>query len=433
MVLERVAFTSLVLAFALLSSHSTNASPIHPLCKLQQIAEIRFEGLEAVPDSRNFCASYRPIPPAVASLIEEIGQQNRAVTKVLGLSGSELLGEGVPLLFSAYAGGTVHSYALRDGTRILMTAFPEEDLTHFSKKVYAHELVHFIIYRKTKLTKALAGFENHPFIEEAFPDLVSLTANEDSVMTFDDAGLPECLRNQRDGTPLQSLNLPQKDFHFLAATEQLVACCNRLRDDEKTPGVLALCAEDRLDPDLYKTIAKIGVDIHEPTEAELNQPFEPKACIRRVKGIATLDNCNSRQFSKVLVSFFFSLEKRLARPLVPLFVQTLLDTLPERSTHKCEYLTPQPTQKASLTVGSLSKVLQTFRSRLHSEAEKLNFDQLWDRHAFDKLAELDHIYATTNLNALALPILAKANLEFQAKNGCSATYTAKPSCALKCL
>lgn len=431
--LGRLLLTALCLLLTLLTPFAAQASAVHPLCLQNRISELKFDGVRAVPDPRDFCASGRPIPSVVASLIERIGDQNRAVPTALAMDGKELLGEGVPLLFTAYAGGTIHSYALKDGSRILMTVFPDWDLRAFSKKVYAHELVHFMVYRGTKLTEILAGFEQHPFIEEAFPDLVALIANRDPLMTFDDAGLPECLRIQRDGTPLRSLNLPQRNFHFLAATEQLVACCKGLRDDEKTPGVLALCSEDDLDPDLYDTIAKIGVDIRKPTEQELGRPFDPKACVRRVKGITTFDNCNSRQFSKVLVSFFFSVEKKFGHSFLPLFMQILADDVLGRPTFECGYTIHLRTQKATLRVGSLSKILIRLRDHLGSESEKSSFDRIWNSHALEKLGALDQIYSSANLNALALPFLAKSNPEFQAANGCSTPYTAKPTCALKCL
>ncbi len=410
------------------------------LCAKNYLSSVKFSGFDSVTSNVDFCAvTASSVPLLIKNLISSMGVIHRDVARTLGFPAKALYRPGVSVLFSRHPSGSMRSTAFANGEAIQMTAFEDWDLKSWSSKIYAHELIHLLSYRPTPLSTVLAGLEAHPFISEAFPDLVSLVVHNDPVFTIEDAGLPGCLRVMRDLSPLRSLNESRGVFDSGAHVARLRTCCASLSPRDLTAQARALCAEADYESPAeeeahFELLRSMGIEVWKRTPHDLAAPFDPKDCLRKVKGVWTLEGCGLHEFALPLTSFFFTLERELGRPLIVEFLAAARDELTSAQRFECRYVfgAATGTVPAVFTKRSFSEILKRMGAGL-SPGEKKAFDQAWGDHGFRHLAEIDRLYSEETRQLRELFVVGKANPKYAGNNGGLSPYTRQDACATRCV
>jgi hypothetical protein len=419
-------------------------------CVKAHVSRLTFSSLPKYSPTTNYCqVEMKDLPKDALALLEKVSEMNEKVATLLGQDVASTFPMDVEISINADANGSLDSEA--QGGRIYMSALPDWTFKDFSSKIYAHEIIHTLTFNAGPTSRALLGLQEHPFLIEALPDLVSSTIHDSPQMELGEKDLPQCLRVIRDETPIRSMDAPFSRFYTLSGADDIVSCCATLDLLKVTPFTKALCnnftnsKSDRLAA--VETFVNENEIISQPYDAtHLMAPFEAESCrITTATGLTYLDNCDTHQFAYPLVSFFFRLKEltgksvveSTGRAYVTEFFGKIRDGSNRTAVYECGYNSTAVTStlggaKAYVGLRPLLGVFMAFRDVL-SASEKSAFDRAWREHDFGKMLDLDRIYRNEGLPGIAQIAAREKNTLYRDLKGCGNTYKFDPSvCSVAC-
>ncbi len=429
---------------------SAPADAINPLCARAFLGRLQFQDIDH-PVLRNrvdYCRGpLGTLPSDARRLIEAIGEVHRKVSLALELSPAEVFAVPIKVLIRGKSDGSMKSKAgplnwgpSDESFGVALDSLPNWDFSDFASSVYAHEVAHLLSFSAGPVGEALRGLQEHPFLIEAFPDLVSAVAHDTPKFLLGERDLPACLRDFRDGTPVQSLDRPFGDFYVLAQNDKMAACCAGLdlrgeselaqslcenaiqRRGEKIATLEAFTSNKRLD--------------HKPFSPEsLAEPFSAGNCrVRTATGLVYFDACDTHRFGKTLMSFFFRLKELTGKHQLGLFVSKLRTLASTASLYRCGF---SEARKGSIDAKiEIRSALGGFRSLRGSLnlADQARFDQAWKEHAMEKFEELDRLYQKEALPGFAQIVAKFRNPDYSREHACGDVYEFdSKACRVSCV
>lgn len=412
---------------------------LNSLCKAAILERVEFFGVDGIENYVNFC-EVEPtlVPEDVSSVIQKMGELNSRVASVLGVRKELLFSMGVSVSFRASESGALgESQGNREG--VALAVLPTWKFAHFSSMLYTHEVIHVLNFNPGPFADMMVGLEDHPYLFEALPDLISAVVHRSPKITIADPDLPECLRDFRDGTPIQSLGAPFSHFYPLGSVDGVIACC----ESSKALGSQAkeICRTYKeVRP---KSLAEIRflrenqhLEFREHTPKELAEPFRAIHCVVKTpSGLSLLDNCDSHQFSQSLISFFFRLKELTGRWQLLPFMKQIKAQAPRAASYLCGYPTGNKAfggTRAKVRIRPLLGAFIALRESLPGAAQS-QFDLAWSEHEMDKFVDLDRLYRLDTFSGLAQVRVGAQNPAFRKQNGCDNLYNFDPKhCGVVC-
>lgn len=411
------------------------AASRNELCKTNGLSSVKFKGLTNFTTNQDYCQlADGSVPANVVELLNRIGGIHRQMAQVLGQTWEQTVGLGIQISFESNAQGVLGSFATENG--LTMTAYPDWTVQDFSSMVYAHELVHVLTFNQGELAKTLEGLQEHPYLVEALPDLISATIHGTPKMKINDPGLASCIMDFRDETPVKSLGMEFGHFYMFGSFDDMYACCQSVPTAQQSARTKGICGS--MDPAIrartYEQMAAAGIQIHKPTPADLAAPFEAKKCEVNIKGYDTMEGCDTHQYGHPLTSFFFTLQEKLGRSFTTEFLKTLKSQVANKTSYRCVFSNALPgeTSSAQVSVRGVLQALVALRDSF-SGAEQTLFDEAWASHDMGRIFELDSIYLEKSYRFEGMKNLVMANILYAWSNGCgSMSGFGTAQCDVKC-
>ncbi len=414
-------------------------APLNALCSLAFLDRLEFKGVSGIPEKMNFCEiEANKIPGDVATVIEKIGEMNIRTAQSVGMKPKTLYPMTMNVFFQANALGALGGSEVT-GAGITLMVLPTWKVVDFSSMQYVHELVHVLNVNSGPFSEITGGVENHPFLQEALPDLVSAVVHDSTQIIVNDPGLPECIRNFRDGTETYSLDKPYSSFYLVAAVDHLLECC--AREKSLSPYAKRVCgAHEKIRLDSLTKISnrrdELRLEFLEYTPKILEAPFQAENCaLKTITGLTFLDNCDTHQFGQPLTSFFFKLRKQTGRTQLLPFLKQLHSLRARAIPYDCGY-----TSGSSRLGGARARV--EFRPLLvafvglresMSRDDQAKFDQVWNEHAMGKLMDLDRIYLNETFTGVAQARVGERNALYSKMQACDNPFKFDTSlCQVTC-
>jgi len=276
------------------------------------------------------------------------------------------------------------------------------------------------------------GLQDHPFLIEALPDLVSAAIHDSPKIELGEASLPECLKTLRDLTPIRSLDERFGHFYTLAASDDAVKCCSKLDRGKISPFARSVCdhytsMESRNRATVETFVENNGLTRTPYDVAHLNASFEAENCrLRTENGLVFLDNCDTNQFAYPLVSFFFRLKELTGKSFVSEFFEQMRATRERTAVFECGFVGPDVSPQAGAVKArvALRPLLGSFMGLRESmnSAERASFDRAWAEHALGKMIDLDRMYRNETLAGFAQLAVKAINPIYRTRKGCNNVY-----------
>lgn len=372
----------------------------------------------------NYCEdAAQKIPADVQRLIGKVSEIHRKIATLLGEIPSALFQTKVNLVIRANPLGSSQSGGNR--SVVLIGTDSKWKVDTFPSALYAHELMHFLTENPGPYQYRLRGLRDHPFVLEAFPDLISTTVMGSPKIMLSELYFPRCLRELRNESPVHSLNAPYSWYSYLASSEKAVACCQSL-SLAKEPNPVRIYCESIQAEKVKKQSEKSdflkndGVRALVLTSANRTKPFEATDCLAETRtGLVYLNHCDVHQFGYPLVSFFFRLKERIGKSLVPAFFTGLRKSENEVKSFECNYVARfyQSAVPALLELRSLAGAFHFVRASL-KPTERLIYDDVWKEHGMDRLIEIDRLFISEALPGLAQVAVNEKNASYSQNQGC---------------
>lgn len=419
---------------------SALSRPPNEACASAHVTQLFFEAIPQFNPSMNYCdLALKTLPPDVLALLEKIAELNWKVAKLLDQKPDETFSMGIGIRFSAAPLGGRASEA--QGGLIALSSLPEWTFEDFSSKIYVHELMHILIYNPGPTAAALRGLEDHPFLVEALPDLISATVHESPKMEVAEKVLPACLRVVRDETPIRSMDEPFRQFYIQAEATDVLKCCATLHLDQISPFAKSICIQYQSntpnDLAAVQTFVKNNeIEATPYDEAHLSAEFAPAACRTVTKtGLVYFDGCDNHQFAYPLVSFFFRFQALTGRSLFSDFFAKLGETASGTAAYRCGFTRGTEALGGAKTALFLRPLLGAFSALRESlgSAERAAFDRAWKEHDFGKVVDLDRQFTEEALPGLAQIAVKAKNTLYSSKKSCTEVYQLDPvACQVSC-
>lgn len=410
------------------------------LCKDAILDRVEFFGVAGMENFVNYCeVESKDLPADVSSVVKKMGELNARIALALDVKKELLFPMSMNVLFKASENGALAGSRVT-GEGVTLTVLPTWKFADFSSMQYAHEIVHVLGFNPGPFADMVLGLEEHPYLMEALPDLVSAVVHDSPKITILDPDLPDCLRDFRDGTPNQSLAAPFSHFYPVGGMDEVVACCESSK--ALSPYAKRLCRG--YVASRPRALAKIknlketqNLEFPEYTPKNLAAPFEAKNCVVKTpSGLTFLDNCDTHQFAHSLVSFFFRLKELTGRSQFLPFMNKMKALAPETARYECGYVAGTPTlggAKATLRIRPLLGVFIGLRESLNAVDQK-QFDLAWAEHELGKLVDLDRLYRNEVFSGIAQVRVGARNELYTPMFGCENLYGfASARCQVSCL
>ncbi len=418
------------------------AGKLNEACLKSHITSLTFEALPKYASDTNFCEiPVASVPKDALALIEKVGELNGKVAALLGQDAVATFAMDVEITVTADAKGSLMSEA--QGGRVYLSTLPDWTFQDFSSEIYAHEIIHTLTFNRGPTSEALLGLQDHPFLIEALPDLVSATIHDSPRMELGEKTLPECIRIIRNGTPTRSLDEPFSSFYTLSSADQIVKCCATLDLNQVPDFAKALCNQftwtraDRL-ASVQNFVKANGISAVPYDDAHLTTAFEAEDCrITTNTGLTYLDNCDTHQFAVPLVSFFFRLKELTGKSWVTAFFGKIREGSLAAAVYECGYTSLAVTPniggaKAYVALRPLLGAFMALRESL-SAGDQAAFDRAWKEHDFGKMMDLDRIYRGETLSGVAQLAVKAKNTLYRDLKGCDNPYQFDPAvCSVAC-
>lgn len=404
-------------------------------CQENGLSKVTFRNILAVLPNQDYCEiPDADLPPPVANLLARMGAVHRQIAEVLGQSFEQTVGLGIQVEFRDDPSGVMGSYA--SGQGLTMTAFPDWSLNDFSSMVYAHELIHVLTFNRSALSQALTGLLEHPYLVEAFPDLVAATVHDTAILTVEDDGLAQCLKDFRDQRPTKSLAMRFGHFYNFASLDTMHACCSSVPLADRSARTKKVCSGviPSSKDFFYAEMERNGMAFKRPTDADLEAPFEAKNCEVNLRGYDTMEGCDTHQYGHPLTSFFFALKEKLGRQVLTEFMSVLRSQASNVSRYSCEYTyaAPNAASQVQMRTRGLVQAFVDLRESLDAQGQAA-FDQVWQAHEMGRLFEIDAIYLQKAVRFEGLKTLASENMIYAMDHGCaSMAGIARSECHVTC-
>ncbi len=414
----------------------------NPVCRSAQISELEVqEGLANVPVNVDYCelAAAR-LPKELIALLARIREIHARYAVALGRSPEELFGPGVRLSLAEHPLGPLESFTSANPSSVEIDLFGDFRAERFPDRIYAHEVTHWLLL-EGRLGDAGLTIEGDYLFHESFPDLLSSYATDASVIGFSDPTVRAALRFERDGTPVQSMNRPFREFYLGRFQTEPVKICATIPTASMTENEREMCKFFRSDASLRQERSTLYSGSREtaPTPAELAAPFRPERCLIHYRnGTAGLNACYMNALGPVLVSFVRSIGSLLGeKPMATLMAA--IDRVGQTPDHyACTFVDRRAIARSAgetVTVDFLSfmRVFKSIRDGLPTDA-RATFDSAWAAHGLDTWATLDRFDRDTVVAAFAYQALVRENRRFAAKYDCLSPIPSRrgPHCAAKC-
>lgn len=412
---------------------------LNSLCKDANLDRVEFFGVEGIDNDVNFCAAETKLIPAdVMAVIRKMGELNSRVAAALGTKKELLFSMSMNVFFKAYENGALGGSGV-SGEGVTLTVLPTWKFADFSTMQYAHEIIHVLNFNQGPFSAMMVGLEEHPYLVEALPDLISAVVHESPKIVIEDPDLPDCIRNFRDGTPSQSLGAPFSHFYPLGSVDEVIACCETAK--AISPYAKRLCRGYAVNRP--RSLARIktlkvneGLEFLEYTPENLKAPFEASNCaIKTPSGLTFLDNCDSHQFSQSLVSFFFRLRELTGRSQFLPFMNQIKALAPKTVSYTCGYTAASKTLGGAQAVVKIRPLLGAFiglRETL-SPTDRTQFDRTWSEHEMGKFVDLDRLYRNEVFAGMAQGRVGARNEIYTPMFGCDNPYRFDRSrCEVSC-
>lgn len=409
------------------------------LCKEALLDRVEYFGVDGFENHLNYCGVEQNLLPSdVVTVIQKIGELNSGVATALGIKKELLFPMSMNVFFKSYENGALGGSGVT-GEGMILTVLPTWKAADFSTMQYAHEIIHVLNFNPGPFSEMMLGLEEHPYLVEALPDLISAVVHASPKIVIADPDLPDCIRNFRDGTPSQSLGAPFGHFYPLGSVDEVIACCEATKD--LSAYAKRLCrgyVNSR-----PRSLAKIstlklnaGLEFLEYTPENLKAPFEASNCVVKTpSGLTFLDNCDSHQFSQSLVSFFFRLKELTGHSQFLPFMNQIKALAPRTSQYTCGYVSASKSLGGALASVKIRPLLGAFiglREEL-SPADRVQFDRAWLEHEMGKMVDLDRLYRNETFSGIAQARVGARNELYTPMFGCDNLYSFDLSrCEVSC-
>lgn len=413
---------------------------LNEACVRAHLTGIEFQDIERFRPRVNYCElKTAELPQDVVALIEKIADLNKKVAALLGLPADEVFALDLQVVIRGNFLGSINSEA-EDG-RVLLSALPDWKYSDFPSEIYTHEVIHTLVFNDGVIADALLGVQDHPFLAEALPDLISMTLHRSPKIVAGEGDLPACLREVRDIRNSRGLNEPFRKFYTLASFDKVLGCCDTLDLEKGSPLAKVICSEYawKKPGKLAAAEAFIPENEVETTpydEPHLSAPFEAENCRVKTKtGLAFLDNCDKHQFTYPLVSFFFRLHELTGKSQVSAYFSKIREGSEEPAIYQCGYRRGTPTLGGTKAYVALRPLLRSFMALRESlsPADRGAFDLAWREQGLEKMVDLDRIYRTETLGGVAFFAVKAKNPVYRDANQCDNPYRFDPvACGVEC-
>lgn len=409
------------------------------LCEKAFLGRVEFIGVQGKLSSHNYCQDAPDsVPLDVQRLVIQVAALHVKISAVLGEKPSALFSQKVDLVIRSNRLGSSES----GGTAsvVLIGTYPEWKLEDFPSTLYAHELMHFLAEIPGPYQNLLHGLKDHPFVLEAFPDLVSTSVQNTPKVTLAEANFPKCLRELRDETPVHSLIKPFSQYSYLAGSEKGIACCQSFTSFDLTAPVRAYCEAIRMEKEkkqsekagFLKTEGLRALALNDTNRAK---NFQAKDCRAETRtGLVYFNHCDVHQFGYPLVSFFFRLQERTGKSQVSAFFRALRKSENELKTYECNYVARfyRSAVPARVALRPLVGAFRSLRASL-KPADQVIYDGIWKEHGFDRFLDLDRLFTSEALPGLAQLAVNAENIVYSEKQGCDDVLNSNPKfCRVAC-
>ncbi len=202
---------------------------LNPVCVAAGIQTIRLNGITAYPgpapylSTRDFCKDEPATMPApVRAAVVQLGGIHSRVAQYLGLSISQLLGEGAAVVLGGRKTGALDSkYALG---AISLGVFPDWNGEPINESIYVHELGHLLSMKpNVHLPPILISLGSNPLMMETFADFIDLAVTGSVFEPSRD--VPACAWKTRNVTRSQSYDSPKQFFETTYSKAAILSCC----------------------------------------------------------------------------------------------------------------------------------------------------------------------------------------------------------------
>ncbi len=413
---------------------------VNEVCTLAQISGVTFDGIRKFQSYVNFCElPVSAMPLDVRTLVEKAGAIHAKVAQLLGQDLATTFRLPIEIFVNADARGSMGTRATGGG--IELSALPDWSVADFPSEIYAHELMHILTFNPGPTASALLGLQEHPFLIEALPDLISATIHDAPKLSAGEKSLPACLINVRDGTPVRSLGQSFRRYYPLESYDTVNDCCATLNLALESPFAQSICQRYQFAKPAKLESTEIFIKnnalVTTPySEANLSAPFDASQCrVTTRTGLVFLDNCSTHSFGVPLVSFFFRLKELIGTQQVTAFFSKVRDYGVRTSIYECGFTKGTAEKggvKAYVALRPLLAPLMAYRTSLTS-ADQAHFDRAWQEHEFGKLIDLDRLYRNEALAGAAQVAVKSKNSIFRDDFSCENPYDFDPAaCGVTC-
>lgn len=413
---------------------------VNEVCTLAHVSNLTFEGIRKVRSYINFCeVPVSEMPMEARAIVEKAGALHLKVAQLLGQDLAATFPRPISINVNSDARGSVGAVA--SGGGIDLAALPDWTFADFPSEIYTHELFHILTFSVGATSEALLGLQEHPFLIEALPDLISATIHDSPKLMAGEKALPACLRAVRDGTPVRSLGQAFQKFYPLTGFDSANECCATLDLAKESPFARSVCREYGFtkpaqveNTEIF--IANNDLETTPHSAANLAAAFDPTQCrVRTRTGLIYLDNCSTHAFGTPLVSFFFRLKELMGTQQVTAFFGKVRDYGIRASIFECGFTKGTPKTggvKSFVALRPLLAPLMAYRNSLSSGGQA-HFDQAWKEHDFGKLVDLDRMYRNESLAGIAQVAVKSKNPLFRDDFECQSPYNFDPAtCSVAC-
>lgn len=245
--------------------------------------------------------------PEWLTVIHQIKEINFKTAKILGTTVQELFRtRKLNVFISLDPLGSLGSYVSADNGDLVIGEFAEFTGRYFNKKVYAHELIHWIAQQPgTSLNLKFGALSDHLLFRETIPDWISTLVTGISELGLSHNGqfkIPDCLKNVR--IPIK-ITASAASFHFGASLESQLACCSaHAKQIHSHSSLESFCGTIQENSEIKNNIV--------PNTPEWKTAFNPEVCNN--------GDCDPHQFSSLLTPFLIEVQKLTLINLIPVFL-----------------------------------------------------------------------------------------------------------------